>query len=194
MLDQLERVRSLDQGRVANRPNKLHREITPTSRAVMPHKHARTRSTLTTHPKTVCQNLLIYATYIDSLYPFSFPEIHAPLYCNSTTSGLFDAECGRGVGNENVQDEDSPSPPRVRRRSSKRGAGVSTARRNSAFCLALCVSATSLVWIITRNTNGGPSGGKSWQQRGRNPLFQCIEDQLGCCKSWPSLGHAFSSE
>ncbi|CAN0319349.1 unnamed protein product, partial [Ectocarpus sp. 12 AP-2014] len=75
------------------------------------------------------------------------------------TSGLFDAECGGGAGNENVQDEDSPSPPRVRRRSSKRGAGISTARRNSALCLALCVSATSLVWIITRNTNGGPRGG-----------------------------------
>ncbi|CAN0496960.1 unnamed protein product, partial [Ectocarpus sp. 8 AP-2014] len=37
--------------------------------------------------------------------------------------------------------------------------GVSTARRNSALCVALCVSATSLVWIITRNTNGGAGGG-----------------------------------
>ncbi|CAM9976363.1 unnamed protein product, partial [Ectocarpus fasciculatus] len=75
------------------------------------------------------------------------------------SSGLIDAECGGGAGDENVPDEDSPSPPRVRRRSSKHGVGVSTARRNSALCLALCVSATSLVWIITRNTNGGPGAG-----------------------------------
>lgn len=75
--------------------------------------------------------------------------------------GACDEEEGRVAGSDAVQDEDSPSPPRVYRRfSNKRGGGVSAARRNGAFCLALCVSAASLVWIIARGETGATIGGE----------------------------------
>lgn len=80
-----------------------------------------------------------------------------------------DEEEGRGEGSDAIHDEDSPSPPRVARRffSNKRGGGgsVSAARRNGALCLALCVSAASLVWIIARDESGPELTGKDIYQR-----------------------------
>lgn len=81
-----------------------------------------------------------------------------------------DEEEGRGEGSDAIHDEDSPSPPRVARRffSNKRGGGggsVSAARRNGALCLALCVSAASLVWIIARDESGPELTGKDVYQR-----------------------------
>ncbi|CAM9304365.1 unnamed protein product, partial [Hapterophycus canaliculatus] len=71
-----------------------------------------------------------------------------------------DEEWGGGQEQDTVQDEDCLTPPRGQRRIySKRGAGISTARRNGALCLALCVSVASLLWIITRDAAGAPAGG-----------------------------------
>lgn len=74
-----------------------------------------------------------------------------------------DEEVG-GLRSDAVKDEDSPTPPRVSRRfsSNKRGgsSSISAARRNGALCLALCVSAASLVWIIKKDEVGGPVGGE----------------------------------
>lgn len=67
--------------------------------------------------------------------------------------GACDEEEGRGgAGSDGIHDEDSPSPPRVARRFFNKRGGA--ARKNGALCLALCVSAASLVWIIARDETG----------------------------------------
>eukprot|EP00903_Cladosiphon_okamuranus_P013969 g12990.t1 len=72
----------------------------------------------------------------------------------SDVRGPNDEEEGRWEGSDAIHDSDSPSPSRVPRKRGGGGGGISVARRNGALCLALCVSATSLMWIISRDDAG----------------------------------------